>query len=223
MILISQVLSTAELAELHSLANRASWVDGSVTAGDGAVSLKRNQQVDETTADGKALATRVMTALRRHPTFAAAAIPAQVTPPLINRYGPGMEYRPHVDNSLMVGGAQPLRTDLSGTLFLTDPSAYDGGELVVETEQGRQTVKLPAGDLFLYPSTRLHWVTPVSRGTRVASIFWIQSLIRDESQRVLLLNMAQSIGALEAAVPDSPQLSRLASCYQQLVQMWAQP
>src|SRR5436190_5810648 len=149
---LPQMLSTAELSELRDCAARAPWLDGRITAGASAAPQKRNQQVDETTDDGRAIGARVMKALQRSAVFAAAAFPSRVSQPMMNRYAPGMEYGPHVDNSLM-GGNEPLRTDMSGTMFLSDPTGYDGGELIVESSGGRQSVRLSPGDLFLYAST----------------------------------------------------------------------
>ena len=163
-----------------------------------------------------------MKALQRNALFAAAAFPWRVSQPLMNRYAPGMEYGPHVDNSLM-GGNEPLRTDMSGTLFLSDPGDYEGGELIVESSAGRQAVKLPAGDLFLYPSTRVHYVAPVTRGERLGVVFWIQSLVRGAEQRTLLFEVSQSLGMLQQAHGQTPEIMQLTACYHRLVQMWAQP
>ena len=219
---VPQILTTAELSELRDLAMRAPRLDGRVTAGASAAQQKRNQQVDETTDDGRAIAARVMKALQRNALFAAAAFPWRVSQPLMNRYAPGMEYGPHVDNSLM-GGNEPLRTDMSGTLFLSDPGDYDGGELIVESSAGRQAVKLPAGDLFLYPSTRVHYVAPVTRGARLSAVFWIQSLVRDHEQRTLLFEISQVLSVLQQERGQTPEIVRLTACYNRLVQMWAQP
>jgi PKHD-type hydroxylase len=210
------------LNELRTLSARAPWLDGRVTAGASAAQQKRNQQVDETTDDGRAIGARVMRALQRNTVFAAAAFPSRVSQPLMNRYAPGMEYGPHVDNSLM-GGNEPLRTDMSGTLFLSEPADYDGGELIVESSTGRQAVKLPAGDLFLYPSTRVHYVAPVTRGARLGVVFWIQSLVRDHEQRALLFEISQTLAVLQQERGQTTEIVRLTACYHRLVQMWAQP
>ena len=161
-------------------------------------------------------------ALQRNALFAAAAFPWRVSQPLMNRYAPGMEYGPHVDNSLM-GGNEPLRTDMSGTLFLSEPTDYDGGELIVESSAGRQAVKLPAGDLFLYSSTRVHYVAPVTRGARLGVVFWIQSLVRDHDQRGLLFEISQTLSVLQQQRGQTPEIIQLTACYHRLVQMWAQP
>ncbi|TMG98453.1 MAG: Fe2+-dependent dioxygenase [Betaproteobacteria bacterium] len=152
-----------------------------------------------------------MRALQRNALFAAAAFPWRVSQPLMNRYAPGMEYGPHVDNSLM-GGNEPLRTDMSGTLFLSEPTDYDGGELIVESSAGRQAVKLPAGDLFLYSSTRVHYVAPVTRGARLGVVFWIQSLVRDHDQRGLLFEISQTLSVLQQQRGQTPEIIQLTAC-----------
>jgi PKHD-type hydroxylase len=222
MLHLPKVLTAEELTKLRDAAARAPWVDGRATAHGAAAERKRNQQVDETSADGRAIAAAVMQALQRYPVFAAATFPARVSQPMMNRYAPGMEYGPHVDTSLM-GGIDPLRTDLSGTLFLSEPSDYDGGELIVDSSSGRQAVKLPAGDLFLYPSTRVHYVAPVTRGARLGVVFWIQSLIGDPERRSLLFEMSQLLFALEQQRGQTAVITQLTACYHRLVQMWAQP
>lgn len=222
MIFLQQILGADDIAQLSIVAARAPWVAGNVTATGHAAQQKRNQQVDENSLDGDIIGQRVMAALQRHTVFATAAFPGRVTKPLMNRYAPGMEYGAHFDTPLM-GGPNPLRTDLSGTLFLSDPADYDGGELVVETIHGRQVAKLPAGDLVLYPSTRMHYVAPVTRGMRVAVIFWVQSMVRDHEQRALLLELSQALVGLEAARADRAEILRVAGVYHRLVQMWAQP
>ena len=224
MLHIPQVLAEDDLTALRELAMRAPWQDGRATAAGGERNpIKRNEQVNESSTEGRAIAQRVLAALLRHGMFATAAFPARVSPPMMNRYAPGMEYRAHVDTSLMGRGSDLIRTDLSGTIFLTDPHDYDGGELVVESSQGRQTVKLAAGDLFLYASTRVHYVAPVTRGVRLGAVFWVQSLVRDHEQRVLLLELAQSVAGLERLAPGHPDVVRLSGCYHRLLQMWAQP
>lgn len=219
---LPQILTSAEIGELREMAARAPWIDGRATAGASAAPQKRNEQVDETTDAGRAIGAAVMRALQRNVVFAAAAIPFRVSQPMMNRYASGMEYGPHVDNALM-GGNEPLRTDLSGTLFLSDPADYDGGELVVESPGGRQAVKLPAGDLFLYPSTRVHFVAPVTRGARLGVVFWIQSLVRDPEQRTLLFEISQSLAGVQQQFGQTRETVQLTACYHRLVQMWAQP
>jgi len=219
---LPQILTTAEIRELRELAARAPWIDGRATAGASAAPQKRNEQVDETTDAGRAIGGNVMRALQRNVVFAAAAFPIRVSQPMMNRYAPGMEYGPHVDNSLM-GGNEPLRTDMSGTLFLSDPADYDGGELFVESPGGRQSVKLQAGDLFLYSSTRVHYVAPVTRGARLGVVFWIQSLVRDPELRTLLFETSQALASLQQQHGQTREIVGLTACYHRLVQMWAQP
>ena len=219
---LPQIVTAAEISELRDLATRAPWLDDRVTAGASAAQQKRNQQVDETTDDSRAIGARVMRALQRNPVFASAAFRSRVTQPLMNRYAPGMEYGAHVDNSL-IGGSEPLRTDMSGTLFLSEPSDYDGGELIVESPAGRQAIKLPAGDLFLYPSTRVHYVAPVTRGARLGVVFWLQSLVRDHEQRALLFEISQVLSAMQQERGQTPEIVHLTACYHRLMQMWAQP
>jgi PKHD-type hydroxylase len=219
---LPQILTSAEVQELRELGKRAPWVDGRATAGGSAAQQKRKQQVDETTDVGRAIGASVMRALQRSVVFAAAAVPSRVSQPMMNRYAPGMEYGPHVDNSLM-GGNEPLRTDMSGTLFLSEPTDYDGGELIVDSPGGSQSVKLPPGDLFLYPSTRVHYVVPVTRGERIGVVFWIQSLVRDPEQRSLLFEVSQALSVLQQERGQTPEIIRLTGCYHRLVQMWAQP
>ena len=219
---LPKILTPAETAELRALAERGSWIDGRVTVGGASGNAKRNEQVDETTEIGRTIGTLVMQALQRSALFTACAFPWRVSHPLMNRYAPGMEYGPHVDNSMM-GGAEPLRTDLSGTLFLNEPADYDGGDLIVEQPGARQGVKLAAGDLFLYPSTRIHYVAPVTRGARLAVVFWVQSLVANSEQRTLLFEMSQALAVLQQQRGQTPDVLQLTACYHRLVQMWAQP
>lgn len=216
------VLTPAEVSELQQRAARAPWVDGRNTAAGEARDAKRNEQIDENSEDGRAIAALAMQALSRNAMFSQAAFPARVTPPTMNRHTPGMAYGMHVDGALM-GGREPLRTDLSGTLFLSDPSDYEGGELLVDGLQGRQSAKLPAGDLVIYPATQLHAVMPVTRGVRLACVFWVQSIVADPLQRTLLFEMAQALALLNDVAGMRPEFLRLTAIYQRLVQMWARP
>ena len=222
MLHLPAVLTGAEVGELRQRSNRASWVDGRGTAIGDAREAKRNEQVEEASEDGRAIAAIVMQALGRSALFSQAAFPARITPPVMNRHAPGMTYGMHVDGALM-GAREPLRTDLSGTLFLSDPASYEGGELVVDGLQGRQTAKLAAGDLVIYPSAQLHAVMPVTRGVRLACVFWVQSLVPDLLQRTLLFEMAQSLALLNDVAGSRPEFLRLTGLYQRLVQMWARP
>ena len=222
MLHLPSVLTPAEVSELRQRAARAPWLEGRNAAGGESREAKRNEQVDESSEDGRAIATLTMQALSRNALFSQAAFPARVTPPMMNRYTPGMTYGMHVDGALM-GASAPLRTDLAGTLFLSDPSDYEGGELLVDGLQGRQTAKLPAGDLVIYPSTQLHAVLPVTRGVRLACVFWVQSIVSDPLQRTLLFEMAQALALLNDAAGTRPEFLRLTGLYHRLVQMWARP
>lgn len=221
MLHLPAVLTPAEVSELRQRALRATWVAGRGPTGE-AREAKRNEQIEETTEDGRAIAAVVMQALSRNAMFSQAAFPARITPPLLNRHTAGMSYGMHVDGAL-VGGRDPLRTDLSGMLFMSEPVDYDGGELVVDGLQGRQSAKLPAGDLVVYPSTQLHAVMPVTRGTRLACVFWVQSIVSNPLQRTLLFDMAQALALLNDAAGARPEFLRLTGIYHRLVQMWANP
>ena len=169
----------------------------------------------------------VLAALERNPLFISGALPKQVYPPMFNRYdgAEGMQFGSHVDGAvrLVPGTGAKLRTDLSATLFLSDPASYDGGELTVEDTYGTQRVKLPAGDLVLYPATSLHRVEPVTRGSRLASFFWVQSMVRDDARRALLFDLDMSIVRLTRDTPGHPSLVSLTGCYHNLLRMWAEP
>jgi PKHD-type hydroxylase len=221
MLHLPAVLTIAEVSELKQRAMRAPWLDGRASPND-ARDARRNEQVDENTEDGRAVASLVMQALSRNAMFSQAAFPARVTPPVMNRHAPGMTYGMHVDGALL-GGRDPLRSDLSGTLFLSDPADYDGGELLVDGLQGRQSAKLPAGDLVIYPSTQLHAVMPVTRGARLTCAFWVQSIVSDPLQRTLLFEMAQALALLNDVAGARPEFLRLTGIYHRLVQMWARP
>lgn len=192
---VSGLLSKAEVAEIRGLMDRADWEDGRKTAGAQSAMVKNNQQLPPDGALARQLGARIISALTRHPTFIAAAVPREIFPPLFNLYGPGASFGLHVDNALRGDPRTGLRirTDLSATLFLAEPEDYDGGELEIDTAFGAQTVKLAAGDLVLYPATSLHRVCEVTRGARVASFFWVQSMIRDPQMRMILFDLDQSI------------------------------
>lgn len=225
MLHVPQVLGPSELAQARSLLARAPWVDGAITAGHQSVKVKHNEQLPGDCAEARELGMLIARALQASPLFMAAALPREVFPPLFNRYGVGMSFGSHVDNALrgLPGSGQKLRTDLSATLFLTDPADYDGGELVIEDTYGDHAVKLPAGDLILYPSTSLHRVTPITRGARVSSFFWIQSLVRDDAKRSILFDLDAANVQLTAEVPESPALVMLTSVYHNLLRQWAEP
>ena len=225
LISIDQVLSQDEVRAFRAELDAADWQDGAATAGTLAISVKRNQQLQ----DGSELATRlgqhILRRLAATPLFISAALPRTIYPPKFNRYAGGGQYGAHVDSALMFlpgSGGQQMRTDLSATLFLAEPEEYDGGELEVEGPFGVQTVKLAAGDMVLYPSTSLHRVTPVTRGARVASFFWIESLVADEGERTLLFDLDQSVQQLTPLLAsDDMRLVQLTGVYHNLLRRFA--
>jgi PKHD-type hydroxylase len=202
---------------------RAPWVDGRVTAGHQSARAKDNLQIPEGSPEAREMGDMIVAALERNPLFISAALPQRVFPPLFNCYRPGMTFGAHVDNAIrqVTGTPFRIRTDLATTLFLTRPEEYDGGELVVEDTYGAHSVKLPAGDLILYPATSLHRVTPVTRGARLSSFFWIQSMVRDDGRRALLFDFDMAINQVNQAVPDHAAVVALTSCYHNLLRQWA--
>jgi PKHD-type hydroxylase len=222
---IPQVLTADQVAQFRVRMDSAAWIDGNVTSGHQSAQAKRNEQLPEDSRDARELGDAVTAALGRNQLFFSAALPKRIFPPLFNRYRGGMEFGNHVDGAVRVHGPSGvrIRTDISATLFLAKPEEYDGGELLVEDTYGVQRVKLPAGDMILYPSTSLHRVTPVTRGARVASFFWIQSMVRDDAQRSLLFDMDMSIIRLAQEAPGNPALVSLTGCYHNLLRMWAEP
>jgi PKHD-type hydroxylase len=221
---IPQVLSPEQVREARHLLDAASWVDGKVTAGHQSARAKDNEQLPEDSPLARQLGDKVLAALERNPRFISAALPLKVFPPLFNRYAGGQSFGLHVDNAVrqVRGTGQRVRTDLSATLFLADPAEYDGGELVVEDTYGAHAVKLPAGHMVLYPSSSLHRVNPVTRGTRVASFFWIQSMVRDDARRTLLFDMDTAIQQMAQQAPDHPAVIQLTGVYHNLLRMWAE-
>jgi PKHD-type hydroxylase len=203
---------------------QAAWVDGRITAGHQSAQVKRNLQLPETAPEARDLGAMVMEALARNALFVSAVLPKQVFPPLFNRYDAGMTFGAHVDNAIRdyLGTPLRVRTDVSATLFLSAPEDYDGGELVVDDTYGTHTVKLPAGDMIVYPGTSLHNVTPITRGSRIASFFWTQSLIRDDSKRSLLFDLDMSIRQLGANAPENASIVSLTSIYHNLLRQWAE-
>lgn len=221
---IADVLNGEELSRVRRLLESADWTDGRETVGSQGAQVKRNQQLPEASPLKAELGKAVLAALGRNTLFFAAALPLKILPPRFNRYAGGGEYGFHVDGSVMRlgdGGAQ-LRSDISCTLFLNAPDEYDGGELVISDTYGEHAAKLPAGDLILYPSSSLHKVTPVTRGTRLASFFWVQSMVRDEAQRRLLFEMDASIETLRRASADAASVLRLSGVYHNLLRLWAE-
>jgi PKHD-type hydroxylase len=221
---IPDVLSADQLTEGRRLLDEATWVDGRVTAGHQSARAKDNLQVPEDHPAARQLGDVILAALQRSPLFIAAALPLRVFPPLFNRYQGGHSFGNHVDNAIrqVTGTPHRIRTDLSATLFFSDPDEYDGGELMVEDTYGVHSVKLPAGHLVLYPSTSLHHVRPVTRGARVCSFFWIQSMIRDDGRRTLLFDLDTAIQRVSQDLPEPPATVQLTGVYHNLLRRWAE-
>jgi PKHD-type hydroxylase len=220
---IPQLLDEEEVASVLRRLAGAAWTDGRVTAGHQSAQVKANLQVEHEDAVARELRDTVLRALERSATFVSAALPRHVFPPLFNRYDVGMGFGDHIDNALrpVPGTSHRLRTDLSATLFLTAPQEYDGGELIIEDTYGTHALKHPAGDLVVYSSSSVHRVSPVTRGARIVSVFWVQSMIRDETARALLFEMDRSIGELTRANGQTASIVRLTACYHNLVRRWS--
>jgi PKHD-type hydroxylase len=220
---IPNVLSADELARCRAALAVAAWQDGRATAGHQSARVKSNQQLIETDPVARQFGDMILAALERVPLFVSAALPLKVVPPLFNRYENGGAYGTHIDGAIwQIGGTRHrVRTDLSATVFLSSPEDYDGGELTVEDTYGAHRVKLPAGDLILYPGTSLHHVAPVTRGSRLAAFFWIQSMIRDDAQRTLLFDLDTSIRQVREALPEHPSAVQLTNVYHNLLRQWA--
>src|SRR5688572_16313290 len=221
---IPDVLNAEQVAQARQILDRAAWVDGKVTAGHQSARAKDNQQLPEDGPEARELGQMVLNALQRSALFVTAALPLQVFPPLFNRYQGGQSFGTHVDNAIrqVPGTAHRIRTDLSATLFFSGPEEYDGGELVVEDTYGVHRVKLPAGHLILYPSTSLHHVRPVTRGSRVCSFFWIQSMVRDDADRSLLFDLDTAIRQISQRNADDPAVVPLTGVYHNLIRRWAE-
>lgn len=224
LIVIEQLLSADEVHQFRTRLDKADWQDGLKTAGTLARAVKRNLQLEDGSALAVELGNQILRKLGNHPQFIAAALPARIYPPKFNRYEGGGTYGAHIDSALMQvpGTTITVRSDLSATLFLAEPDEYDGGELEIEGPFGAQAVKLAAGDMVLYPSSSLHRVTPVTRGARIASFFWIESLVRDEGERALLYDLDQTIqGLTPHLAADNPYLVQLTGIYHNLLRRWA--
>ena len=218
---IPGVLSQGEIEGLRADLARASFEDGTATAGHIAREVKRNLQVPQNSEASRKCGAIVLDALRRNTMFYSAALPHRVHGPVFNRYDPGMTYGEHVDNAVM-GGTVSVRTDLAATLFLSAPDEYAGGELTVHDTFGAHRVKLPAGSMILYAGSSTHHVEAVTSGRRLAAVLWIQSMVRDQSHRLSLFELDMSLGALRQKVPDAPELSTLTALYHNLLRMWAE-
>jgi len=223
MVRIPSLLSPEQVAHMRGVLAGTDWVDGKVTAGTQSAQAKHNLQVPENAPQARALGEIILTALGRNERFTSAALAKRVFPPLFNRYDAGMNFGTHIDNSIrFVKGANiRVRTDISATLFLSEPEEYDGGELVIEDTFGTHEVKLPAGDLVIYSATSRHHVTPVTRGSRWASFFWVQSMIRDEAARAMLFDLDEAIQSLRGRLGDNDELVTLTGLYHNLVRRWA--
>ena len=223
---IPQVLSQAELTQLRQSLDAAGWTDGRETVGTQGARVKRNQQLPDASPLKHELGQVVLAALERNPLHFAAALPLRTLPPRFNRYQGGGEYGFHIDGSVMrlgsIDNRTHVRSDISCTLFLCEPDEYDGGELVVSDTYGEHEVKLPAGDMVIYPSSSLHKVMPVTRGVRLASFFWVQSMVRDDAQRRLLFELDSSIEALRSSQADASVVLQLTGIYHNLLRRWAE-
>jgi PKHD-type hydroxylase len=221
---VEGLLKPDEVAKIRGVLEGTEWVDGRITAGQQSALAKKNLQVPESAPQARALGEVILRALGTNPAFNSAAVPFRVFPPLFNRYDVGMKFDAHVDNAIrfIPGPNIRVRTDLSATLFLTDPKDYDGGELVIQDTYGEQSVKFAAGDMVLYPASSLHRVEPVTRGSRWASFFWIQSMVKDDGARTLLYQLDQSIIETRKALGDeTPAVLGLTAVYHNLLRRWA--
>src|SRR5687767_111198 len=228
LIRIPDVLTPQQVAEARQILDKAEWVDGRVTAGHQSAQAKDNVQIPENHPAARQLGDMILAALGKNSLFLAAALPLKVFPPLFNRYSGGQSFGTHVDNAIRQapGTGHRIRTDLSATLFFAGPEEYDGGELCVEDTYGVQRIKLPPGHMVLYPSTSLHHVTPVTRGARICSFFWLQSMIRDDTQRSLLFDLDLAIQRLGRDLPGNPVVEKtnvqLTGVYHNLIRQWAE-
>jgi PKHD-type hydroxylase len=220
---VARVLGPAQLARCRHLMEKAAWVDGRVTAGYQSAVAKNNLQIPEDAAEAREMGEMIVRSLEQIPLFVSAALPLRVFPPLFNRYEGGMTFGAHVDGAIrqVTGTPVRVRTDLSATLFVSALDEYDGGELVVEDTYGAHSVRLPAGDMILYPASSLHRVTPVTRGVRLASFFWIQSMVPDDGERTLLFDLDMAINAANQKIPNDPAVVALTSCYHNLLRRWS--
>ena len=221
---VPKLLSAELLAAIRERLDGAAWQDGRLTAGYQSAEVKTNLQLAQTDAAARQAGDIVLRALECNALFISATLPRHVYPPLFNRYEAGMSFGAHVDNAVrqIPGTAHRLRTDISATLFLSEPHDYDGGELVIEDTYGAHSVKLPAGDMVVYPASSLHRVEPVTRGVRAAAFFWIQSMVRDDGDRTLLFELDATVRDLTEKGADRDSVVRLTSCYHNLLRRWAE-
>jgi PKHD-type hydroxylase len=221
---VPALLSAQEVRDCRDVLARSQWVDGKITAGAQSATAKKNLQIPENAKEARELGELILQRLGRNERFTSAALPLRVFPPLFNRYDADMKFDTHIDNSIRFVPGAPIRvrTDLSATLFLTAPEDYDGGELVIEDTYGEQQVKLAAGDMVLYPATSRHRVNPITRGSRWASFFWIQSMVRDDGQRALLFDLDNAIQSLRKKDGESSEAVQLTGIYHNLIRRWAE-
>ncbi|MYM67475.1 Fe2+-dependent dioxygenase [Pseudoduganella sp. FT55W] len=224
MLHIPNVLTLDQVRAIRQRLDEANWVDGRATVGTQGAQVKQNRQLPENSPLARELGQIVLDALANSPLFFSAALPLRTCPPMFNSYAGGEHYGNHIDGSMRrISGAAPwMRTDVSSTLFLCEPEEYDGGELIVEDAYGVHEVKLPAGDLILYPSTSVHRVEPVTRGARVCSFFWTQSMVRDDARRSMLLDLDRNIQALRAKLGDCEEMVGLTGHYHNLLRQWSE-
>lgn len=222
---IPQVLNSAQIAECRQRLNQpnAGWIDGKASVGNQGAQVKRNRQLPETSELAQYLGKMILQALQANPLFFSAALPLKILPPYFNAYQGGEHYGLHVDGAIrFMPQGEALRTDVSSTLFLSEPDEYQGGDLVVVDAYGTHEVKLPAGDLLVYPATSLHRIEPVTQGTRLAAFFWTQSMVRDDWQRHLLFDLDQNIQQLRQQIGDTAQVVSLTGHYHNLLRQWAE-
>ena len=220
---VRELISQEQVVECRKALERVEWVDGNVTAGHQSARAKDNQQLQEDDPVVTQLREMLVVALERNPLFMSAALPLKVFPPLFNRYQEGQSFGNHVDNAIrqVTGTGHRVRTDLSATLFFSEPDEYEGGELLVEDTFGIHAVKLPAGHLILYPASSLHRVQPITRGVRLAAFFWVQSMVRDDGERTLLFDLDMAIQRCGDEMPNNPGVVQLTSVYHNLLRRWA--
>ena len=224
LITLDNLLSKAQVSEARAMLEQADWVDGKTTAGHLALDCKNNLQLPTDSQEGRQLGDFILARLHDHPLFNSAALANKILPPMFNCYQAAGEFGNHIDNAIrfVPGSAIKIRTDVSITVFFSEPDSYQGGELVIEDTYGQQSVKLKAGDAILYPSTSTHRVTPVTKGRRLASFFWIQSLIRSDEQRRILFDLDQSIQRLSSVEQNAEEIVKLTGVYHNLLRQWSE-
>ena len=221
---VPNVLTAEQVARCREVMQRANWIDGRVTAGFQSATVKDNHQLPENCPEARQLGDMIVAALERNPLFITATLPLRVFPPLFNRYEGGESFGGHLDNSIRQIPGTPLRvrTDISATLFLSAPEDYGGGELVIDDVYGAHAVKLPAGDMVVYPASSLHHVNSVTRGVRLAAFFWVQSMVRDDGNRTLLFDLDMAINKVNQAIPNHGAVVELTNCYHNLLRRFAE-